>query len=125
MKFFNEFKQAKAYAQKIAITLGTSIRLGRKGDTFFVEDGSLKTGGVTEDLSGKKFKILKAIKNKTLSLEQATAVLLNKLRYSFSKPEIAMIEGYKNNLVRSVGPATVCMQCGMVGNNCTCGRSWY
>lgn len=79
-----------------------------------------------EPLDSKKEAILHAVSNYTLTYEQVHGVWANKHRYSFSDDELEILRTYKDRLAPPVLVIIqTCRQCGMVGENCTCTRSWY
>lgn len=77
-----------------------------------------------KSLDSHKLKVLESIDTKSLSYEQALAVWDNKSRYSFTVQELKKLELY-NAEVKPLTKVYSCRQCGMVGDNCTCDRSWY
>ncbi|GAA4950557.1 hypothetical protein [Halioxenophilus aromaticivorans] len=75
-------------------------------------------------LATKKPEILKAIVENRLTYLQAHTVWEKKAAYFFTTEEISILENYKNKK-KPYAVVRACIQCGMVGNNCTCNRSWF
>jgi len=131
-RVFQSFQEASSYARTQAVQAGITLRLERNEDKFVVisqADGMSRSGAV-DDLEHKKSDIVNTLMAGLLSYEQITAVLDNQNKYGFSKEELDLL---KSKLKQAIDEKTAqqknqlsyCCQCGMVGDNCTCRRSWF
>jgi len=75
------------------------------------------------DLIDKKPGVLDAIKTGSLTYEKLRLISDNQARYAFSAEEKQLLNAALREAIPTI-PQT-CSQCGMVGENCTCNRSWY
>ena len=77
-----------------------------------------------DEFTEKRDKVLTLARNGSLSYEQLCLVIDNKGLYGFTEPELVELLEFQRQ-VRPGQIPSMCPSCHMVGNNCTCGRSWF
>lgn len=78
----------------------------------------------TNESQNYKENILNALLDDTLTARQALAVWDNRKKYHFADDELELLSAYIQKADAITIPR-VCGQCRMVGDNCTCDRSWF
>ena len=76
------------------------------------------------EFTAKRDKVLLLARSGSLSYEQLSLVVDNQSLYGFSESELFELLEFQRQ-VRPGQVPSMCPSCHMVGNNCTCGRSWF
>jgi len=134
-KSFPSFTLAAAYAKQLAQETGTAVKVEKNVGAWIVISSS--TGALDKEKQHDLDKIrarqtyleMQEYYYRKLPLDELETIWKNRKENRLQPDETGLLR----EIVRSakgIEPVSgtrvvACRQCGMVGDNCTCGRTWF
>lgn len=151
LQVFHTFREASEFAANYCRANRCTAKLYRQDDDWAVKvdtlskqsesrygstEEAVKTepqGWRSEDaeklkaeLSARREQLLRLAKSGALKHMQLSLIIDNAQSYAFTEKELAQLRDIQSRAgSQSEQTPEMCPSCGMVGSNCTCGRSWF
>ena len=132
---FHSYRDASQFAAHYCRDNNCEVMLQRKGNDWVIKvmttsvqsEQKCRPIEVAEasesELLAKRENLFRLAKNGSLKPIQLSLIIDKSQSYGFTEDEVAQLRDIQNGGVRLQMAA--CRSCGMVGSNCSCGRSWF
>lgn len=149
IQVFHTFREASEFAANHCRANRCTAKLYRQDDDWAVKvdtlskqseslNGSIEEVVKTEpqgwrsedaeklkaELSARREQLLHLAKSGALTHMQLSLIIDKAQSYEFTEKELAQLHQSRSGSQSAQTPE-MCRSCGMVGSNCTCGRSWF